>query len=131
MTAAGGRICMGNKGSCCCSVPAVRASLPGFPRCGGSAGGRAGGGNTVAGPVFYGRNASRTSWLKPRCPLSAHSTLFFPRSKTHRGHARKHFTPLLPSRAGSEMREGRGGSCPKMKGEEESYGACEMRETCY
>lgn len=37
MTTIGGRICMGNKGSCCCSVPIVCALLPGFAstaRCG-------------------------------------------------------------------------------------------------
>ena len=31
MTTIGGRICMGNKGSCCCSVPIVCALLPGSP----------------------------------------------------------------------------------------------------
>lgn len=35
------------------------------------------------------------------------------------------------SRAVSDMGEGRGGSCPKIKGEEESHGACKTRETCY
>lgn len=130
MTTIGGRICMGNKGSCCCSVPIVCAWLPGFPsapRCsrqrrGGSGEGvmgprggeRAKGGNTVDSPAFYGRNASRTNWLKSRRLLSVHSTLLFPRSKIHRGHAEN--TLLLfyrASRAVSEMGEGRGGSALK------------------
>lgn len=62
MTALGGRICAGNKGSCCCSER--------------SAGEGAAVGMEIPGIVlwFVAKNASRAAWLKPRCLPSGHST---------------------------------------------------------
>lgn len=95
MTSVGGRICMGNKGGWCRSVPVsagVCACLSGAPGCGYGGDGtgmgeRTKAGNTVDSPAFYGRNASRINRLKSRRLLSVHSTLLFPQSKIHRGHA--------------------------------------------
>ena len=50
MTTIGGRICVGNKGSCRCWVPIVCALLPGFPSAAGcSRQRRDGGGEGVVG----------------------------------------------------------------------------------
>lgn len=133
MTTLGGRICMENKGSCCWSVPVVCALLPGFPsqptqvqwaaaarRPWGGGEGRAKGGNTIDSPAFYGRNALRTNRFKSRRLLRVHSTLLFPRSKIHRGHAENTLLLFFTEPAGLFLRWEERGSCPKIKGEEES-----------
>lgn len=98
VTTTGGKICMSNKGICCCfslflfALCRVGRELqPGAEREAGKR--REGSGrricleqNTVDSIMFYGRNASRTNWLQAPCLLSVHSTLLFPWSRMLRGH---------------------------------------------
>lgn len=138
MTALGGRIRTGNKGSCCCSVPAVGASLPGARSAAAALGrGRWDGDRNTGGILGI------VLWFMAEMPPGqsglnlAACGVGIPRSSS-RGvkyiEVMQENTLLLfyrASRAVSEMGEGRGASCPKIKGEEETYGACEMREACY
>lgn len=102
MTAVGGRICMRDKGSCCCWV--LRVVQPGGGREGRAAG------SAAASAGASGRNVSGTKRLRSRSRC-----VCAPVSGMHRGHAGN--TSPLTYRAASGVERG---GCPKIKGEGES-----------
>lgn len=97
MRTTGGRICMQNKGICCCFVFFCLLCAVWVVNCrqvlSEKQEGERGSGrpmclkqNTADTVMFYGSDASSTNWLQTLSLLSVHSTLLFPRSRMLRGH---------------------------------------------